>query len=313
MALQRWFTLLMSQWLVLLPWLLLGVFCSTALLILTPRPWWDGLLPKNRWLQLLYGLALGLLVPVGQLAALPLTRRLLWQTGSSSLAIAFWLSAASIHPLILWQLWRGLPDNHEVMFIYGGLSLLLTVGIAAIFTTQRQQITHVHGELEPFKYPAIARPSSYRVPKNQPEPSPTTSKLNILPTARKFRLIMGWQNMVKEFTEWSLWLLFAAMITAAVQTFVSSGQWLKGDVFGVLGMGLFGAIDSLHNVGFAAQILGDRGIGLGISFLLIAAFFNLPTLVLMLNVFRLKAFAYLSLLLMLSTLLFDFWLNFYVF
>lgn len=311
---QQWFTFLMSQWLVVFPWLLVGIFCSTALFILTPRQWWDKVLPRNAWWQLLYGLGLGLLLPVGQYGALPVLKRLLWQSGSASLAIAFWLTTASIQPLILWQLWRQLPDAQSIPLIYGGLSLLISLGMGAIFTAQRQQITHRAGEQE-LTYPAIARPSSYRLSSTSPtaETVSVTSKLTILSTSRQFRLSLAWQNMTQELLEWSTWLLCACMVMSLCQTLLSTPQGLTGNVFGVFGLGLLSSIDSFQNVSFLPHWFGDRSTGMSLSFLLIGTFFNIPTLMLLLNVFRLKAFIYITLLLGLSSLLLDFWLNFYVF
>lgn len=222
----------MSQWLIALPWLLVGVFVANGLFFFVPRNRWESFLPESPWLQLLYGLGLGLILPVGQCGAFPVTRRLMWQSGSSSLAIAFWLSAMSLNPFILWQIWQAFPENHGVCFFYTGLSVVIVAIIGSIFTWQRQQITHRHQDKEVTQYPAITRPSSYRIALAPINTSTLpTAKLNILPVSQKSRLSMGFFNIVKECVEWSTWLLFGCLITATISTFLPSALWTEANLF----------------------------------------------------------------------------------
>jgi uncharacterized membrane protein YraQ (UPF0718 family) len=314
MALQQWFTLLMSQWLIALPWLLVGVLVANGLFFFVPRNRWESLLPESPWLQLLYGLGLGLVLPVGQCGAFPVTRRLMWQSGSSSLAIAFWLSATSLHPLIIWQIWQAFPENHSVCFFYIGLSGVIVAIVGSIFTWQRQQITHRYQEKEVAQYPAIARPSSYLIDLTPINTTTLpTSKLNILAISQKSGLSIGFFNIVKEFVEWSTWLLFGCLITATLTTFLPSALWTKANFLSIYSTSLTAPLGFFQNTAIATYWLEYGNVGNSINVMLLSAFLTIPGLLLMVNTFRSKALLYLGLLLFLSTLLANLWVNFYVF
>lgn len=314
MALQHWFTLLMSQWLIALPWLLVGVLVANGLFFFVSRHRWESLLPESPWLRLLCGFGLGLVLPVGQCGAFPVTRRLMWQSGSSSLAIAFWLSAMSLNPLLLWQIWQAFPENRGVCFFYIGLSAAIVAVIGSIFTWQRQRITHRHQEKEVTQYPAIARPSSYRIalaPINTT--TLPTAKLNILAISQKSRLSMGFFNIVKECIEWSTWLLFGCLITATIATFLPNALWTKATLLTIYSTSLTAPLGFFQNTAIATYWLEYGNTGYSINALLLSAFLTVPGLILMVNTFRPKALLYLGVLLALSTLLANLWLNFYVF
>ncbi|WP_236612483.1 permease [Picosynechococcus sp. NKBG15041c] len=312
-VLQQWLTLAIAQWLVLWPMVLLGVCLSTAALMLTPRPWWEKMLPQNPWGQLLSGLTLGLLLPLGTGGAPPLVRRLFWQTGSTAGAIAFWLTTVSLNPFVLWALWQQLLGRGGLVFFYGSLSLTIVVFISGIFTFERQRRSFPLGEAATFIYPAIARPSSYRLPSTQPEAPSTISKLTILPTIRRFRSLAAAQNFVQELLEWSAWLLIACGVMAGGQLLFPLEALLDKGILGLLGAGFLYAIQPATTAAIADLSLGNYSSGVALGLLLTGTFLNGISLIFLINVVRWRAYSYLVLLLGLSVLALDLWLNFYVF
>lgn len=312
-AFQRWFTLMMAQWLVLWPWLFVGVGLSTAALLLTSRPWWKKILPKSSWGQLLGGLGLGLVLPLAQVGALPLMRRLLWQTGSTSGAIAFWLGTISINPFFLVPLWQQSPGQGGLILVYGALSLSLGCFIAGIFAFEHRQRTYDQGDLEPFSYPVIARPSSHRLSNPQAESLPTVNKLTILPTSRRFRSLTASQNLTQELLEWSGWLAIACGVMALGQLLFPLRTLLEHGIIGLLGAGIFYGLQPGQMASLFELLFANYGGAIALGFLLTGTFFNGITLVFLINTVRWRAYVYLCLLLGLAVLLLDIWLNFYVF
>ena len=312
-ALQQWFTLMIAQWLILWPWLFVGVCLSTVALIFTPCPWWEKVLPQSTWLQLLAGLGLGLILPLGQAGGLPLMRRLLWQSGSSVGAIAFWLGTVSLSPFVLAKFWQQLSGRGGLLLFYGSLSLGILLLIASIFMLARQQRSYQQGDLDTFLYPVIARPSSHRIPNAQPETLSPPSKLTILPTSRRFRSLMASQNLMQELLEWSVWLLIACGMMACGQVLFPLETLLSHGMTGLFGAGILYAVQPTQMAAIADLILGSRSPGVALGFLLTGTFFNGITLILLINVVRWRAYVYLSLLLGLTLLALDLWLNFYVF
>lgn len=313
-AVIHWFTLLLSQWLMALPWLMVGVFFSSALFLFVPRPRWERILPDNPWWHLLYGVVLGMVLPVGNVGALPVTRRLLWQSGSAGMAIAFWLTAVSLHPVLLWQIWERFPENGEIWLFYLALSGVVTLGISSIFVWQRQTITQLLPQEETFSYPAIARPSSHTTaiaPLNTN--TPLTSKLNILPVARKTRLSRGFYSLTRELIEWSLWLLLGCAVSSLGWLLLGDRPWTMANLWTVYGAALVNPSAFSTQLALTQQWLMRSGTGYALGFLICSTFLNAQVLLLMVNTFRLKAWGYLTILLTLTTLTIHSWLSFYIF
>ncbi|MBV5259714.1 hypothetical protein FLX56_14950 [Synechococcus moorigangaii CMS01] len=310
---QQWFTLMMAQGLILWPGLFVGVGLSTVALLFSPRPWWETILPKNPWGQLLGGLGLGLILPLGPVGILPLVRRLLWQSGSTPGAIALWLGAVALNPFVIAKLWQQLPGQGGLVLFYCGLSLTLLCFLGGIFTQARQQRSYTLGDLEPFSYPAIARPSSHRLPKAQPEILSTISKLTILPTSRRFRSLIAGQNFIQELLEWSAWLMIACAVMATGQLLWPWATLLDRGVIGLFSAGMLYGIQPEQMGAIADLTLSRYSLGVALSFLLTGTFYNGISLIFLINVLRWRAYLYLCLLLGLGVLALDLWLNFYVF
>ncbi len=313
-TLQHWFTLFISQWLVALPWLIVGVAVSTGLFLFAPRRRWEKLLPESAWWQPLYGCGLGLLLPLGQCGLFPVMRRLMWQSGSSSLAIAFWLTAVSINPILLLQLWRAFPENGEVGLFFSGLGFLLLVGFSCLFVLQRQMITRVQDDESSFRYPAIARPSAHRVAIAPIETEAlSTTKLSILPVDRKSRLSIGFYVFSRELMEWSLWLLFGCAIAACFQLWVVPNLMTSLNPWSILVAGFASPLGFSQHFFLAGQWLQFGNAGHSLGFLLGSTFMSCTSFCLLANTLRVKAFLYLVILLTLTAIALNLWLNFYLF
>lgn len=312
---QHWFTLLISQWLIALPWLILGTAVATGLFLFTPRDVWERRLPRSPWLRVLLGMTLGLLLPVGQIGALPITKRLLWDSASPGLAIAFWLTAASLNPFLMWQLWQSLPDNHDVAFFHAGLSAVIIWAIAGLFSLQQQQMTQTIGETTEFKYPAIVRPSAYKtaIAPLTTNNLTTTSKLNFFPIVRKTKLSIGFYHLTRELSEWSCWLLLGNLITATINLLLTPQTSHHTSLWIAYSAGFFSPSGLLTQASLTVHWLFQGSAGNSLAFLLSSSFLNIQAITLMINTFRPKSFGYLITLLALTTLLFSLWLRFHIF
>lgn len=295
---------------------MVGVAVSSGLFLFAPRRRWEKFLPQNPWWQLLYGCGLGFLLPIGQCGLWPVVRRLLWQSGSSSLAIAFWLTSVSLNPILMFMLWRAFPENGEVFLFDLGISFGIVVIISCIFATQKQMISREQTEssVSLFRYPAIARPSLYPVAIAPIQTdSLTTSKLTILPVSRKSRISMGFYVYMRELLEWSVWLLLGCAIAAGFQLWILPQVTSNVNPWSVLLAGFASPQGFGQHFQLASQWLLRGNAGHSLGFLLGSTFVSCTSLCLMINTFRPKALMYLVLLLSLLAITLDLWLNFYVF
>ena len=131
------FTIFLSLLVEALPFLLLGVVFSSALLLFVNERQLVKRLPRNPVLGALAGSSIGFLFPVCECGNVPVARRLLLQGVSPSVAIGFLLAAPTINPIVIWSTWIAFRDRPEMVFWRVGASLIVATIIAVVFSVQR--------------------------------------------------------------------------------------------------------------------------------------------------------------------------------
>ena len=125
------YTLFVSNLLISLPFLLLGIVISSALLVFVDEDQLVAKLPRTRILAVIIGSSLGFLLPVGQYGNLPIVRRLLLQGVSIPLCISFLIASPTVNPFIISNSWQILGDYPTLVFlrILGGWLIAILVGL----------------------------------------------------------------------------------------------------------------------------------------------------------------------------------------
>ncbi|WP_435388447.1 permease [Laspinema olomoucense] len=143
------FTLFMSLLVEALPFLLLGVLFSSALLLFVDETKLLSSIPRNPVLGALIGSSIGFLFPVCECGNVPVARRLLMQGASPSVAIGFLLAAPTVNPIVIWSTWTAFRDQPELVVLRVVFSLAIATIIGSIFSLQK--------DLTPFVQPMVAR------------------------------------------------------------------------------------------------------------------------------------------------------------
>ncbi len=143
------FTLFMSLLVEALPFLLLGVLLSSALLLFVDEKKLISSIPANPVLGALIGSSIGFLFPVCECGNVPVARRLLMQGASPSVAIGFLLAAPTVNPIVIWSTWTAFRDQPELVVLRVIFSLGIATIIGSIFSFQK--------DLTPFVQPMVAR------------------------------------------------------------------------------------------------------------------------------------------------------------
>ena len=144
-ALTLFFSLLVEA----LPFLILGVLFSSALLLFVDERKLIAIAPRNPLLAALLGSLIGCIFPVCECGNVPVARRLIVQGAPAAMSIGFLLAAPTVNPIVFWATWTAFRDQPELVFLRVGFTLLIATIIGCVFSAQK--------DLRPLLQPAIAR------------------------------------------------------------------------------------------------------------------------------------------------------------
>lgn len=310
-------TLFLSLLVEATPFLLLGVAFSSFLAVLVDERKLIAWLPSNPVFAALAGSLFGCVFPVCECGNVPVARRLLMQGAPSSLAIGFLLAAPTVNPIVFWATWVAFRDQPAMVFWRVGLTVLIAVIIACVFSIQK--------DLRPFLQPTLARylPS----PSSQPDSKETSGssllaggtyllqsegavKLD-MPVAAALSASAPWSQtwpykmrallemMLQEFRELGAVLILGSAIAATVQVAIPR-EWIlalgQGPITSIAAMMLLAwvvsicsTVDSFFALSFASVFTS----GSLLAFLVFGPMIDLKNISLLLTTFRARAVVYL--------------------
>jgi uncharacterized membrane protein YraQ (UPF0718 family) len=333
-ALTLFFSLLVEA----IPFLLIGVLFSSALLLFVDERKLIAAVPKQPILAAFAGSLIGFLFPVCECGNVPVARRLIIQGAPAPMAIGFLLAAPVVNPVVFWATWTAFRDQPEIVFLRIGFSLLIATVIGWIFSAQ--------ADLRPLMQPTVARamvvPTKRSSGGSSSEASPllqsgtfflgkTNQPLQIdglgagamavnPDLARPFgdRLRLMLDNMILELRELGGILILGAAIAAFVQvsipreTILSLGQ---GPVTSIVAMMILAAVVSICSTVdsfFALSFASTFTTGSLLAFLVFGPMIDLKNFALLLSVFQSRAILYIFLLAGQMTFLLTLLINLYV-
>ncbi len=143
------FTLFTSLLVEAVPFLLIGVVLSSALILFLDNNPWIKKMPKNPILGSILGSFFGFCFPVCECGNIPVARSFLLQGLPTSVAVSFLLAAPTINPVVLWSThvaFRGQPEIFWLRIIF---SLTIAITVGCIFSFQK--------DARPLLKPILAR------------------------------------------------------------------------------------------------------------------------------------------------------------
>lgn len=321
------FTLFLNLLVEALPFLLLGVFISSCLLVFVDEHQLVARLPRNRILGAIVGSSLGLLLPGCQYGNIPIARRLLIQGVPISVAIGFLVASPTINPIVLWLTWQTFADRPKIILFRVLFAWAIAIIIACVFSTYREKpldsdrdLPHLVTRSTLIKSGTWLLPSSDRQPLHRVgnliyEYKSATIADKPLPLA----LTILVENAIRELLELGSWLVCGCAIAAAIQVIFPQGQLLSWgqnpvtQILAMLGWGFTVSLGSTADFTFSAWLPSNFSSGSLLAFLLLGSIVDLKAICLMLSTFRLRSIVYLvilaSQLTFLLSLLVDFYLN----
>ncbi|MEK4484305.1 permease [Psychrobacillus sp. FSL H8-0484] len=269
-----------------LPFILLAVIVSALIQVFVTDEMLAKVIPKNRFLSVLSASALGAIFPACECGIIPIARRLMAKGVPLHAAIAFMLTGPIINPVVLFSTYVAFGNSWKMVLYRGGLSFVVAfiVGIILSYQFKESQLKHtfIH----------------------QVSPKNITVKGKVLGSLK---------HMVDEFFSVGKYLIFGAIIAAAVQTYMKTSTLTSighGDYSSslvMMGLAFIMSLCSSADAFVAASFRSTFSTGAIIAFLVFGAKFDIKNTLMMLGVFKTKfvffLFIYTAILVFLGSLL----------
>lgn len=119
-----------------IPFILLGVFISGFIQMFVSEEMIARIIPKNRFLAVLYAIIFGSLFPACECGIVPIVRRLLLKGVPLHAGIAFMLTGPIINPIVLFSTFIAFGNQWEMVIYRSGLALVVAFLIGIILSYQ---------------------------------------------------------------------------------------------------------------------------------------------------------------------------------
>lgn len=325
------FTLFLSLLVEAIPFLLMGVLLSGALLIFVDERKLIAILPKNPFLGALAGSLLGFMFPVCECGNVPVARRLISQGAPISVAVSFLLAAPTINPVVIWATWTAFRDQPEIAVLRIVLSFAIAIIVAIVFSSQKD----LRAILQPSIAIALPAPKvkagavpvgTFFLGEDRSQPldfagylaSSNASSNQVVAKSLPDRLNLLLDNTLAEMRELGAILVMGSAIAAIIQVWVPRDIILglgQGPVSSIIAMMILAAIvsicstvDAFFALSFAATFTG----GSLLAFLIFGPTIDLKSIGLILTIFKKRAVVYMFLITAQLTFLSCLFINFQI-
>lgn len=254
-----------------IPFILIGVILSGIIQMFVSEEMIAKIMPKNRFLAVLFGALAGVLFPACECGIIPITRRLLLKGVPLHAGVAFMLTAPIINPIVLFSTYIAFGNRWSVVFYRGGLALAVSLIIGVILSYQ-------------FKDNQLLKPDE---PGHHHHHGTLLQKLG--GTLR---------HAIDEFFSVGKYLIIGAFIAAAMQTYVKTSTLLaigQNDVSSslvMMGLAFVLSLCSEVDAFIASSFSSTFSLGSLIAFLVFGAMVDIKNLLMMLAAFK-KRFVFL--------------------
>lgn len=255
-----------------IPFILIGVILSGIIQMFVSEEMIARIMPKNRFLAVLFGALAGVLFPACECGIIPITRRLLLKGVPLHAGVAFMLTAPIINPIVLFSTFIAFGNRWSVVFYRGGLALAVSVIIGIILSYQ-------------FKDNQLLKPH---------EPGHHHHHHHTLLQKLGGTL----RHAIEEFFSVGKYLIIGAFIAAAMQTYVKTSTLLaigQNDVSSslvMMGLAFVLSLCSEVDAFIASSFSSTFSLGSLIAFLVFGAMVDIKNLLMMLAAFK-KRFVFL--------------------
>ncbi|WP_204106282.1 MULTISPECIES: permease [Spirulina sp. CCY15215] len=313
------FTLFLSLLVEAIPFLLLGVLLSSALLFFVDERQLISKMPRNPLLGSFVGSCVGFLFPVCECGNVPVARRLLTQGAPTSVAIGFLLAAPTINPIVIWATWVAFRDQPEIVVFRIIFSLFIATTIGWIFSFQKDPRPLMQTELakrvinrltassnrDSENTPALLRSGTFLLAKSgtpvlmEEQALAATLTKNKPKTFDRNKLRLFLDTVIQEVRELGGMLVLGSAIAASIQVLAPRElilNWGQDPITSILAMMVLAAVVSICSTVDAFFVLAFSSAfttGSLLAFLVFGPMIDIKAIGLMLSIFKPRIIIYL--------------------
>ncbi|WP_042165497.1 permease [Paenibacillus gorillae] len=282
--LQTFKTLFLSLLLETFPFILLGVLFSALLQVFVTDDTIRRFTPKGPVTGVLFGALLGLLFPLCECGMIPVVRRLIRKGMPAYIGIVYLVAGPIVNPIVFTSTYSAFRSAPIIAYSRIGLALVISVIIGMLFyrfmrsspLKEEHKTVFIHEEAH--HHGAAQTSSSIR-------------------PGWGYRLSATLGHASDEFFEMGKYLIFGAMLTAVIQTFIDKSvltavadQPLFSYLF-MMGLAFLLSLCSTSDAFIAASFNGIFGTGPLLAFLVFGPMIDLKNTMMLLSAFKLKIVA----------------------
>jgi len=265
----------MSVILEAVPFILIGVIVSAAIRVFVSDQHIQRFIPRDPMLGILFGCVLGILFPICECGLIPVVRRFVAKGMPLYIGVVFMLVGPIINPVVFAATYTAFRAQPLLVYSRMGLALLIGIFIGL------------------FIY--------YFVKKN-PLKLQKTMVENVPNLSIGDKLITMVEHAASEFIEMGKYLIFGALMTAVIQTFIPRetlidiGQGKFSSHFFMMGFAYILSLCSTSDAFVAASFTNTFSPGSLLTFMIFGPMLSLKSTFMLLATFRFRFVLLLALL-----------------
>ena len=252
-----------------IPFILIGVFISGFIQMFVSEEMIARIIPKNRYLAILFATIMGALFPACECGIVPIVRRLLLKGVPLHAGIAFMLTAPIINPIVLFSTYIAFGNRIDMVLYRSGLALIVAFSVGVILSFQ-------------YKGSQLL------------EKGTLNTHHHHHPTKQSFKekFVDMLHHAVDEFFSVGKYLILGAFIAAAMQTYIKTSTLLEigqTDVTSSIVMMFLAFVMSLCSEAdafIASSFSSTFSVGSIVAFLVIGPMVDIKNTLMMLSVFN---------------------------
>jgi uncharacterized membrane protein YraQ (UPF0718 family) len=307
---QNFKTLFLSIILEAFPFVLLGVLVSAALQTFVSEQTVRRLIPKNPVLGIVFACLMGIIFPLCECGMIPVIRRLMHKGMPVYLAVVFILVGPIINPVVYASTFMAFRSRPEIAYSRMGLAFVVAFVIGLIIyrffktnplrgsllTGISEQDVHTHNHVHAYHNAQHTQSHQHghdhHEHSHQHEHTHHNEHNHFTHTGVAGRLFGILGHASDEFFDMGKYLMFGALITAAIQTLVSRESLIsigQGEIGAHLFMMVFAFILSLCSTSdaFVASSFGTTfSTGSLLTFLVFGPMLDIKSVLMLLSAFR---------------------------
>ncbi len=302
-TLQSFKTIFLGILLEALPFILIGSFVSSLIQIFVTEEALAKIIPKNVGLGIVTAALLGLVFPICECAIIPVIRRLIKKGVPLSMAIAFMLAAPILNPVVLASTYYAFSAFTEIVIMRAAFGFIIAVAIAAAVKLlfKGNQLTggdyHPHHDCCSHGGHDHSHHHDHHHNHNH---HANHSQHHHHKDAKKgaSRIFGGFSEVMahtsSEFFDVGKYLIFGAILSALVQTFVprssliAIGQGPVSSVLLMLSLAFILSLCSEADAFVARSFLSQFTTGSIMGFLVLGPMIDIKNMLMLLGAFKKK-------------------------